>query len=176
MKEERKVVVYSTQPEVVCNINYFLLLYFIIMFVSLHFSVLSLCKVNQLKQTKLRRVAGNLYVHIPELYSVLYWGEACWSHCVKRGAFMPCIKHCSMVTSSVWRECAGMFWLENSKCCCSIVSPHHRLSHSLETQFQGNPGLVVCLTWALLSLSVSFCFVSHAVNHSKPTLSWNIYW
>lgn len=127
------------------------------MFISLHFSVSSLCKVNQLKQTKLRIVMGNLYVPVQcELSFLLYWGEAHWSHCVIGGAFMPCSIHSSMVTNSIRCKCKGMFWLENSKCCCSIVSPLHHMSHSPETQFQGNPELIVCLTWALMSLSLSF--------------------
>lgn len=140
------------------------------MFISLHFSVSSLCKVNQLKQTKLRIVMGNLYVPVQcELSFLLYWGEAHWSHCVIGGAFMPCSIHSSMVTNSIRRKCKGMFWLENSKCCCSIVSP-------LES-FSWDPVSRESWAYRLSDLStdvavIVLCFVSHAVTHSKLTLSW----
>lgn len=141
------------------------------MFVSLHFSVLSLYRMNQLKQTKLTIVVGNLYVHVAELYSLLHRGEAHWSHCVKRGVFTAWSLHCSTDTKSIRCKCKFMFWLENWMCCCSIASPLRHMSHSPETQFQGNPGLVICSTWALMSPSLSFAL--WVLLSPTATVSWN---
>lgn len=111
--------------EVECDINshrFFLLFYFVIVFVSHQLSVLSLCKVNLLKKVEDSH-EQSFFAEIPGLCYLLHCGEAHWSHCVTRGAFMSCSMYWRMVTNSIRHQCKGMFWLEYSKC-----SPPHESS------------------------------------------------
>lgn len=90
--------------------------------------------------------------------------EARWSHCVTRGV----VTHRSVVTSSIRRERKGVFWLVEFKVPCrGVASSPHLVSHSLESQFQGRPGLVVCLT------SCHCPLLRESRCHCKSTLNWN---